>query len=41
LRLWLQLGIESDEAREIAQAGGRDYVENAWTMVVHRLHLAR
>jgi uncharacterized protein len=39
--LWLQVGIESDEAREIAVAGGLDYVENACTMVVHRLHLAR
>lgn len=39
--LWLQVGIESEEAREIAEAGGLDYVENACTMVVHRLHLAR
>jgi predicted CoA-binding protein len=39
--LWLQVGIESEEAREIAEAGGLDYVENACTMVVHRLHLAQ
>jgi predicted CoA-binding protein len=39
--LWLQVGIESVEAREVAEAAGIDYVENACTMVVHRLHLAR
>jgi predicted CoA-binding protein len=39
--LWLQLGIESAEARGIAEEAGLDYVENACTMVVHRLHLAR
>jgi uncharacterized protein len=39
--LWLQVGIESVEAREGAEAAGIDYVENACTMVVHRLHLAR
>jgi predicted CoA-binding protein len=39
--LWLQVGIESGEARRIAEAAGLDYVENACTMVVHRLHLAR
>lgn len=38
--LWLQVGIESAEARRIAEEGGLDYVENACTMVVHRLHLA-
>jgi uncharacterized protein len=37
--LWLQVGIESAEARRIAEEGGLDYVENACTMVVHRLHL--
>jgi predicted CoA-binding protein len=26
--LWLQLGIKSDEARRIAEAGGLDYVED-------------
>ena len=39
--LWLQVGIESPEARRIAEKAGLDYVENACTMVVHRLHLAR
>ncbi len=34
--LWLQLGIRSDEARRIAEAGGLDYVENLCTMVVHQ-----
>ena len=38
--LWLQLGIESAEARRIAEDAGLDYVENACTMVVHKLHLA-
>jgi predicted CoA-binding protein len=35
--LWLQTGIVSDEAREIATAGGLDYVEDACTKVIHRL----
>jgi uncharacterized protein len=39
--LWLQLGIESPDARRIAEEAGLDYVENACTMVVHRLHIAR
>ena len=39
--LWLQVGIESAEARRIAEGNGLDYVENACTLVVHRLHLAR
>jgi predicted CoA-binding protein len=39
--LWLQVGIESAEARRIADDNGLDYVENACTLVVHRLHLAR
>jgi predicted CoA-binding protein len=38
--LWLQVGIESAEARRIAEETGMDYVENVCTMVVHRLHLA-
>lgn len=38
--LWLQLGIESAEARRIAEEAGLDYVENACTKVVHSLHLA-
>jgi predicted CoA-binding protein len=39
--LWLQLGIESAEARGIAGEAGLDYVENACTKVVHSRHLAR
>jgi predicted CoA-binding protein len=39
--LWLQMGIESAEARELAEAAGLDYVENACTKVVHKLYLAR
>ena len=39
--LWLQVGIESAEARRLTEDNGLDYVENACTMVVHRLHLAR
>ena len=38
--LWLQMGIESAEARRVAEENGLDYVENACTKVVHRLHLA-
>ena len=34
--LWLQLGIVSPEARQIATAGGLDYVENLCTAIVHR-----
>jgi predicted CoA-binding protein len=34
--LWLQLGIVSSEAREIAEAAGIDYVENECTAIVHR-----
>jgi predicted CoA-binding protein len=37
--LWLQLGIVSPEARAIAERAGMDYVENACTAVVHRLHV--
>jgi uncharacterized protein len=33
--LWLQLGIVSAEAREIAERGGLDYVEDLCTAVVH------
>ncbi len=36
--LWLQLGVVSPEARAIAERAGMDYVENACTAVVHRLH---
>jgi predicted CoA-binding protein len=34
--LWLQLGIVSPEARQIAVDGGLDYVEDACTAIVHR-----
>jgi uncharacterized protein len=34
--LWLQLGIVSAEAREIATAAGLDYVEDECTAIVHR-----
>jgi uncharacterized protein len=34
--LWLQLGIASAEARQVAEEAGIDYVENACTAVVHR-----
>jgi predicted CoA-binding protein len=34
--LWLQLGIASAEARQVAEEAGLDYVENACTAVVHR-----
>jgi uncharacterized protein len=37
--LWLQLGIVSREARELAEAAGMDYVENACSKVVHELYL--
>ena len=39
--LWLQMGIVSAEAREIAEEAGLDYVEDACTKVVHKLYLAR
>jgi predicted CoA-binding protein len=38
--LWLQSGIVSAEARAIAEEAGIDYVEDACTKIVHRLHLA-
>ena len=38
--VWLQVGIESPEARAISEAGGLDYVENACTKIVHKLYLA-
>jgi predicted CoA-binding protein len=34
--LWLQLGIVSPEARQIAEAAGLDYVEDECTAIVHR-----
>ena len=36
--LWLQLDIRSDEAREIAEAAGLDYVEDECTAVVSALY---
>jgi uncharacterized protein len=33
---WLQLGLRSSEAREIATAAGMDYVEDECTAIVHR-----
>ena len=37
--LWLQLGIVSPDSRAIAEQAGMDYVENACTAIVHRLHV--
>jgi uncharacterized protein len=34
--LWLQLDLRSVEARDVAEAAGMDYVEDACTAVVHR-----
>jgi predicted CoA-binding protein len=36
---WLQLGLRSPEAGAICEAAGIDYVEDACTAVVHRLHV--
>ena len=38
--LWLQLGIVSREAREIATAAGLDYVEDECTAIVHAREVA-
>ena len=38
--LWLQLGIVSHEARQIAEEAGLDYVENACTKIVHASQIA-
>jgi predicted CoA-binding protein len=38
--LWLQLGLESPEARAIAERAGMDYVENACTAIVHVWEIA-
>jgi len=37
--LWLQLGIRSAEARQVALASGMDYVEDECTLIVHRRDL--
>jgi predicted CoA-binding protein len=37
---WLQLGLVSAEAREIAAAAGMEYVEDLCTAVVHRQEVA-
>ena len=34
--LWLQLGVVSAEARQIAVSAGLDYVEDECTAIVHR-----
>jgi len=34
--LWLQLGLRSAEARDVAEGVGMEYVEDACTAVVHR-----
>ena len=34
--LWLQLGLRSDETRDVAEEAGMEYVEDACTAVVHR-----
>ncbi len=39
--LWLQLGIVSPEARQIAAAGGLDYVEDECTAIVHALRVRK
>jgi hypothetical protein len=39
--LWLQLDIRSEEARQIAEAAGLDYVENECTAVVSSLYRIR
>ena len=36
--LWLQLGLRSDEAREIAEAYGLDYVEDRCMGIEQRRH---
>jgi uncharacterized protein len=34
--VWLQLGLVSPEARQVAEEAGMDYVENECTAIVHR-----
>ncbi len=38
--VWLQLGLVSPQAREIAEAAGLDYVENHCTAIVHESEIA-
>src|SRR4051812_6513026 len=38
--VWLQQGLVSAECREIAEAAGLEYVEDACTAVVHAVSLA-
>jgi predicted CoA-binding protein len=38
--LWLQLGVSSQEAREIAESAGLEYVEDDCVMAVHRREIA-
>ena len=38
--LWLQLGVVSPEARQIATEAGLDYVEDLCTAIVHRHEVA-
>ena len=38
--VWLQLGLISPEAREIAEAAGLEYVENQCTKIVHAAEIA-
>lgn len=37
--LWLQLGLRSAEARQVAEEAGLDYVEDACTKVVHAVQV--
>jgi uncharacterized protein len=38
--VWLQLGIVSPEARQVAEEAGLDYVEDECTKIVHATQLA-
>lgn len=38
--VWLQLGIVSPEARQVAEEAGLDYVEDECTKIVHAAQLA-
>jgi uncharacterized protein len=39
--LWLQLGIENDDAKSIAEAGGLDVVMDRCILIEHRSHHGR